>query len=179
MVPIFKKILFTTDLSENSRHAFVFAASMATRYDGEITILHVMENALPSIETILAATIGEEKWQELKKSHESAAKEILIGKKKDHEMIQKAMQAIFVSEGMDVEHNSIQTHDVIIKSGRVIEEILKTAEDIGSDLIVMGSHKGFISANVVGSVAKGVLQKTRIPVLIVPPLQAKEKDGLK
>ena len=43
MVPEIKKILFTTNLSPNSRHAFDYAVSVANRYGAVITVLHVME----------------------------------------------------------------------------------------------------------------------------------------
>ena len=41
MIPEIKKILYTTDLSQNARYAFGYAASLANRYDAGITILHV------------------------------------------------------------------------------------------------------------------------------------------
>ena len=43
MIPEIKKILYTTDLSKNARHAFSYAASIANRYDAGVTILHVLE----------------------------------------------------------------------------------------------------------------------------------------
>ena len=65
MVPEIKKILFTTDLSKNSRHAFDYAVSAADRYGASITILHVMEEISPSANVHLKNFIGEEDWQEV------------------------------------------------------------------------------------------------------------------
>ena len=70
MVPEFKKILFPTDLSNESRHAFDFAVSIAGRYGAEITILHVMEGISEPSSAHLRDFIGEEKWQQLQESHE-------------------------------------------------------------------------------------------------------------
>ena len=39
MVPDIKKILFTTDLSQESRQALDYAISLATQYGASITIL--------------------------------------------------------------------------------------------------------------------------------------------
>ena len=67
MVPEIKRILFATDLSKNSRHAFNYAVSAADRYGATITILHVMEEISPFADRHLRSFIGEESWQELQK----------------------------------------------------------------------------------------------------------------
>ena len=43
MLKPLKAILFATNLSENCRDAFDFAASLATRYQATLVLLHVME----------------------------------------------------------------------------------------------------------------------------------------
>ncbi|MEF9427589.1 MAG: universal stress protein, partial [Candidatus Mariimomonas ferrooxydans] len=57
----------------------------------------------------------------------------------------------------------------IIKSGHPVDEIVKEAEKLKADLIVMGSHgKSAVKAMVLGSVTYGVIHKdTKIPVLLV------------
>ena len=45
MVPDIKKILFTTDLSKQTRHAFDYAISLAVT-TASLTILYVMEDLL-------------------------------------------------------------------------------------------------------------------------------------
>ncbi len=39
----YKKILYTTDLSESGRYAFHHAASLAAHYQAELTVIHVVE----------------------------------------------------------------------------------------------------------------------------------------
>ncbi|MCG6869957.1 MAG: universal stress protein [Gammaproteobacteria bacterium] len=39
----FSKILYVTDLSRSGRKAFPYAASIARRYDAEVTVFHVIE----------------------------------------------------------------------------------------------------------------------------------------
>lgn len=39
---MFKKILFCTDFSENSDHAFAYALNLATAYNATLLILHVI-----------------------------------------------------------------------------------------------------------------------------------------
>lgn len=50
--------------------------------------------------------------------------------------------------------------------------IAKAAEDVGADVIVVGTHgHGAIAAALLGSVARGLLHAAHCPVLAVPPLR--------
>lgn len=54
-----------------------------------------------------------------------------------------------------------------VKAGDAYRAIIKKAEDIGADLIVMASHgRGGVGALILGSVAAKVLTHSTIPVLI-------------
>ncbi|MGD9086243.1 MAG: universal stress protein, partial [Desulfobacterales bacterium] len=77
MIPEIKKILFTTDLSENARYAFSYAASLANRYDAGITIMHVLEDISPTTDNLVVSIIGQEKWDELRGSNEKEVIETL------------------------------------------------------------------------------------------------------
>jgi len=54
MIPKIRKILYATDLSENSAYAFYFAIDFAQKHNANIIILHVVEpissHARPYIE---------------------------------------------------------------------------------------------------------------------------------
>jgi nucleotide-binding universal stress UspA family protein len=65
MIPEIKKILYATDLSQNARYAFGYAASIANRFGARITVLHVLEEISHSATLRLAALMGEDRWQEL------------------------------------------------------------------------------------------------------------------
>ena len=172
MIPRIKTVLFTTDLSENSRHAFHYAASVAARYDGDLIMLHVMEKLQVGVEQRLADFFGEEKWRQIRKDHEQQARDILIGKQKDHEIIRKALNAFCDSSNSDAAGCSFRKHEVVIREGKVVEEIVKLAREKECDLLVMGAHKGLLGATTVGSITKSVLHLSNIPVLVVPPFDA-------
>jgi len=59
MVPKIKKILFATNLSAESRHAFDYAISLATQYGATITILYVMEESHWSTGDYVKNILGE------------------------------------------------------------------------------------------------------------------------
>ncbi|MGI8890387.1 MAG: universal stress protein [Chthoniobacterales bacterium] len=53
--------------------------------------------------------------------------------------------------------------------GTVVEEILRTAEEISADLVVMGSHgHGSVYNLLVGSVTEGFLKSGHRPLLLIP-----------
>ncbi|MBN2398370.1 MAG: universal stress protein, partial [Deltaproteobacteria bacterium] len=43
MIPKIKRVLYATDLSENSMYAFRYAVNTAEKHDAEMIVLHVIE----------------------------------------------------------------------------------------------------------------------------------------
>ena len=59
--------------------------------------------------------------------------------------------------------------NILIRLGHPVEEILKTVDEEGCDVIVLGTHgKGFLKQTFLGSVSSSVLLRTRKPVFVVP-----------
>jgi len=57
----------------------------------------------------------------------------------------------------------------VLKEGEIADTILKTAKEMGVDIIVMGSHsRKWLETIILGSQAEDVLTNSRIPVLVVP-----------
>jgi len=90
MSPEIKKILFTTDLSENARDAFKYTADIAARYGAGIVILHVIEEMPYNIESSIMNMLGEKEWEELKKINEKDAASSLTGKITENKQIRLA-----------------------------------------------------------------------------------------
>ena len=175
MVPEFKKILFTTDLSQNSRDAFNYAVSLANRYGATITLLHVMEEMSPSAGVRLKNLLGEDRWQELKESHEQEARQILIGKKKEGAMIRDALGEFCQEVKADLGEIGFTTDEIVVASGNVVDEILSEVQRSGCDLIVMGYHvRGKLEEAVLGSTTRRVLRRSKTPVMLV---QLVEDEG--
>jgi len=170
MIPNIKKILFTTDLSENSRHAFTYAAVLATRHGAGLLLLHVMEESTTCVDQHILNLFGKERWQQMQEAHKLSARDTIIGKRKDYDIIRKALAHFSVFTDNTDARITFDHHDILVKTGNVIDEILAVAAEKNCDLIVLGSHKGLLGKTAVGGVAKGILHQTRIPVLIVPPM---------
>jgi nucleotide-binding universal stress UspA family protein len=48
MLPKIQKILYATDLSDNSKRAFGYAASAAQSFDAQLIVVHVVEPINPN-----------------------------------------------------------------------------------------------------------------------------------
>ncbi len=71
-------------------------------------------------------------------------------------------------------HLGDKTIETLVSEGDCAETIIKTADDLHIDFIVMGSHsRRWLENIVMGSVAEKVLRKTSIPLFIIPTRQNK------
>lgn len=150
MIPQIKKILFATDLSENSTYAFYYAIHMAKRDEAKIVILHAIEPLPPMLITF------EDFVFKVAKDRIKAVKERL----------QKFSQKVDARIGT----SSVEfVSDTLVRMGDPVEEILKAVDEEGCDVIVLGTHgKGFLEQTFLGSVSSSVLLRTRKPVFLVP-----------
>ena len=146
--PKYKKVLFCTDFSENSDYAFEFAFGIARRDEGLLYILHVIPHN-PQQEMI-RGYISEDILENIQKSLEQE----LDDDYKEH-YTKKIEDAV--------------RFEVITKSGREDEEILKFAKDEKVDIIVVGTHgKTGIEHVFFGSVAENVLRHSPFPLFVIP-----------
>ena len=158
MIPEIKKILYATDLSENARYAFGYAASIANRFDARITILHVLEEISHNATIRLAAMLGEDKWQELQDRNVHD----VLG------TIRTRLERFCQDADKELQECPYLVDDVIIKQGEPVEIILSQAEEIGCDLVVMGTRgHGLLADAMMGSTATRVVRRSQRPVLIV------------
>lgn len=158
MFPDIQKILYATDMSENSRYAFGYAVSLASRYGAQIVALHVIEEVPQQMQAQLADLLGEDRWMELRKSRRAEEERLLIQK------IEK-----FCTETAAADQSCPWTKmDIKVTAGHPVEEII--AESLASDydVIVMGTHgHGILAGAMMGSTAMRVVRRSHVPVLVV------------
>ena len=66
----------------------------------------------------------------------------------------------------------LRIKDVCVELGRPTDVILRVAEEVDADLIIMGTHgRAGLRRLAMGSVAESVLRQADCPVLIVPSPQ--------
>ena len=71
-------------------------------------------------------------------------------------------------KALELEKSGINVTPLLIQ-GATIETILREADKLKTDMIVIGSHgHGALYKTLVGSVSEGIIRKASCPVLIVP-----------
>lgn len=144
-IKLFRTILCPVDFSEHSRHALRFAALLAARDRGRLVVLYVED---PMLAAGAAVAYGED---------------TLLAK--DRTELRRLVERAASAQRLAVKSTTI---DVAV--GKPHEQIARTAERLGCDLIVMGSH-GWTGANrmMLGSTTHRVLRDSPLPVLATPP----------
>jgi nucleotide-binding universal stress UspA family protein len=141
----FKSILFATDFSESSDHAFEYAYTVAKCFDAKLLVLHII-NELVDLRGFYVPHISIDKLEE--EMAESA-----------HKMMEKFIETH--AQGYD--------HlESIVAPGIPYDEILKKAEEESVDMIVMGTHgRTGLDHVLFGSTAEKVVRKSEIPVMTI------------
>ena len=155
MNPQIKKILYATDLSQNSSYAFYYAIDMARKYDAKIVILHAVEPMPIYLETYVASLAERVEEEDRNKVNQQVQKLLEDFCKK----VEKQMGAPCL----------VLVSNVLVRVSHPVEEILKVADEEKCDIIILGSHgKGFLKQTFLGSVSNAVLTRSRKPVFIIP-----------
>jgi len=150
MLPKVKKILYTTDLSQNSTYVFRYALSSAEVHDAKIDVIYVNTPTALALPDALPIVNSAEKL-------EMTAK------------LKKRVEDFIELELKDNPSRASRVSSIQVVDGNPIVEILKKADELKPDVLIMGTHsKGLIAHTFLGSVATSVLQRIRIPVYIIP-----------
>ncbi len=142
---LFQNILVPVDLSTQSTRAFKVALDIAKKRDSKITIL-----------TCLELDASHHLYYEARPSPQQIKKQTKVVKRHFEKLESLA------------EKNNISIKSKILTSGSAVNNIVSFAKSQKHDLVVIGSHgrTGFDKL-LLGSVANGVSQKAKCPVLIV------------
>ena len=168
MIKGIKHILFTSDLSAISRHAFNYAAMLAMQFKCKITLLHIIENLPDPLENQLQVLFGKSEWEEILNNRMQTAQNLLIGKLSNNDMIRAALSQFCYEAGIKDDECGYIDHDIIVREGDVADSILTHAIDLGCDFVVMGASKGIVNRSSIGPKIKSVLKNANVPVVVVP-----------
>ena len=157
-IPAIKKILYTTDLSENARYAFSYAVSLAHQYNARITMLHVLEELSPTAMWMVGDIIGEKRWSTLKTEKEDSVIKAL----------QSRLGAFCDEVSAEVADCPFVVEKTIVETGHPVDRIIELADAGDFDVIVMGSRGlGVLGDVMLGSTSRRVLRRCGKPVLVV------------
>jgi nucleotide-binding universal stress UspA family protein len=142
---LFQNILVPFDVSDPSTHAFKVALDIAQKYDSKITLITCVEK---------------DTWHH--KFYDARAYTQLL--KKQSKIAEKSMEKLEVMANKVGVNIRLQ----ILQSISVVKDITTYAKSRKIDLIVMSSHgRTGLDKLIIGSVANGVIQRTRCPILLI------------
>ena len=158
MLPEIRKILYSTDLSAGSYAALEHALTIAKSTGAEIYILHLVEKLSDDARFALETYVMDSKnrYQILKERIKNAQQRL------------EANQEAFWQQHPDEQDARQRIKSIHIAEAYPAEAILRVSQDKEVDLIVMGTHEKGVVHTFLGSVAKNVLSRSRIPMLVVP-----------
>ena len=140
------KLLVCVDLSDSTEIIVKKIEELAKSLSAKVWLLH---NALPEPDVV-------EFKMDPRAARESLAKKFHV----EHRQIQDFAERL---RNAGIEATALLVH------GATVETILQEASDVDADMIVVGSHgKGAVYQLLLGSVSKGVLHKSSLPVLVIP-----------
>ena len=149
-----KNVVAAIDFSERTEAVVALASSQAKAFQAKLWLVHV---AAPE-----AGFVGYDAGPQ--SVRDNVAKHI----RERHREIQE------LADG--VRSAGVETTALLIR-GVTVKALLSEAERLEADLLVLGSHgHGLMHRVLLGSVSQAVLQKSTIPVLLIPPKAPKSSD---
>jgi nucleotide-binding universal stress UspA family protein len=140
--PSLRKILVPVDFSDCSLEAVEYAANLAAQFSGSVTLLHVLEPVAYGLDFTLVH------------ADDPARTKIRI-------------QGQMAEMAAALQQKKVTSASQVI-GGLPIDGILRSADALNSDLIVMGTHgRRGVSHLLLGSVVEGVVRRAPCPVLAV------------
>ena len=154
-----RKLLYCSDLSENSNVALRYAVWLAKLTGAEMHVLHVVE----ALSTDARVTI-EGFFLDADKRREALHERV----RHIRAEVMKQQESFWSQQSPEDRAIRDQVKSVDVVESYPAEQILETSVRLGCDLIVMGAHEKGLSHTFLGGVAKSVLRRSRVPTLIVP-----------
>ncbi len=146
------RILVAVDLGETTEATCATAAELARSHDAEVIVFHVYDVA---------------GFEELQREAPSLY-----------------LDQVLENLRMQIRSRLAQLQEIprfrveVVPDGPVAQAIVDAAERFGADLIVMGTHgRSGLQRVFLGSVAEGVLRRSPVPVVVVPPRAARPARG--
>jgi len=162
VIPVIRKILYATDLSETARHAVRYACGIGSRYNAEVTVLHIIADMVEALSLEVGTDIGGHMAQKDRKRMNLRG--IQIARDALAQRIHETSRLI----KKEVPQCPITADKVRVEIGNPAERITAVAAEGEYDLVIMGTHgHGKLEEAFVGSVAREVIRRCPVPVMVV------------
>lgn len=162
MLPEIKKILYTTNLHDDTRPVLRFAVSLAKTHSAKLTLLHVVQPLSDANRFMVEAYLSQAMTEQLR----AGVPQHVLDK------IRSRLER-FCTEELNAHLDQLDfIGDIKVLAGTPSEVIAREAESSGVDLIVAGrGSSSTLRHLLLGSTARRVTLISQKPVLIVPVLE--------
>ncbi|MEM7168942.1 MAG: universal stress protein [Pseudomonadota bacterium] len=146
---MFAKILVAVDGSEVSSRVLDAAIAMAQKFDAQVSLLHVVR------EMQLPKNLG------LMQEYEAVNRQ-------RHDLLNSVGEQIINQATRTTESKGVSVAGSDIGTGDPATAIIKQADKVGADLIIIGSRGlGEVEGMLLGSVSRKVSNTAKVPCLII------------
>jgi nucleotide-binding universal stress UspA family protein len=150
-----EKVLIALDYNPTAQKVAEAGYALAKSMDAEVILLHVISDAVYYSSVEYSPVMGYTGFLNMGQFQQDSVKEL-----------HKASQNYLEKSKLHLGDKAIVT---IVKEGDFADSILKTAEELNADIIVMGSHsRKWLENIIMGSVTEKVLRHTTKPIFIIP-----------
>ncbi len=162
-----RNILYPTDLGLYGSMLLQHVVELSGSYGAEVIAVHAVEPLGVFADAVLETYVPDD----------------MIGDLRDYgmpavmEAIRQQVIEAFEEDFIDFDYGSELIRDVRVVRGMPADVILEQADLLKADLIVMGSRSSDTEhAHVLGSTVSKVLQRSKVPVYMVPITKLKPSD---
>ncbi|SDZ99180.1 Nucleotide-binding universal stress protein, UspA family [Desulfuromusa kysingii] len=158
MLPKVKTILYATGMGAGAPHVFRYALMMAKQHDAKIIAVSVLETLSEMVQNIVAQYVPPEQREQI---HHAA-------QQSSRDKLRERINQLCTKECENDQDSAQRLVDIRIEDGMPAQAILKVAEEINPDIIIMGSHRHTaIGDAILGATTRKVLHSATTPVLVV------------
>ena len=151
MRPKFNKIVCAVDASEHAEPVLAAAVEMAERHAAELVLVSVLESIQSFIHARMKEYIDDDRHEQLQRE----------GRDRLEQRLREMLARAAAGESPEARISFIE--------GRPATAILEFAAEEQAGMVVLGSHgHSALGELLIGSTAREVTQRSRVPVLLVP-----------
>ena len=159
-----KTILCAIALSPNTDRIVMSAVQEAVAHDAQVHLLHIIPSYDASMAVPIVSFMGEEKFHQLIEEHKEETVTAIRG---EIDAVKETVREGGIGESVD------RIEKIHVYEGDPELEILNMVKTLNADMVVMGTHaKGITEHTFLGSVARKVLRRVTVPILLVPPVKS-------
>lgn len=150
-----KKLLIALDYDPTAQRVAETGYALAKALDARVTLLHVMSDPLYYTSAGFSPVMGFSGYIDMGPMMVDSAEQL----------INSSMQFLEKTR----EHLGDETIHTMLKEGDFAESIIEAANELNSDIIVIGSHgRKWLEKILMGSVTEKVISLTNKPLYVVP-----------